>query len=157
MRGLLVGIGVAVAGYGGWLLVSTQDAAAVRATVLWAVVAVIVHDLVLAPLVIGLGWVVRELVRRTGVGGRAAAALVAALVVLGSVTLVAVPVLGGFGADPRDPTLLPRDYGAGWWLVAGFSVLAGTALAFTGLLSEKRPGRSDRGPGAPRRRRPHGS
>ena len=37
-----------------------------------------------------------------------------ALVVLGSVTLLAVPVLGRFGARPDNPTLLDRDYSAGW-------------------------------------------
>ena len=44
-------------------------------------------------------------------GGRAPA--VAGLVVLGSVTLLAIPVLGRFGARADNPTLLDRHYGVG--------------------------------------------
>ncbi|WP_141013774.1 hypothetical protein [Nocardioides sambongensis] len=152
MSRLLVLLGVLVAGYGGWLLLTTQDGAAVRATVVWAAVAVLVHDAVLAPIAIGLGWGARAVVRRTGVPRRPAAAAAVVLVVLGTVTLVAVPVLGGFGEEPTNDTLLPGDYGIGWVLVAAFSLLAATLLALTGLVSEERPGRSDGGPGARRRR-----
>ncbi len=43
---------------------------------------------------------------------------------LGSLTLVAVPVLGGFGrsTDPTNETLLDRDYVAGWLVLAGLVV-----------------------------------
>ena len=73
----------------------------------------VLHDLVLAPLVI---------VAR-GRGGEAAprawrAPAAAALVVLGSVTLLAIPVLGRFGARADNPTLLDRSYWAGWALIA---------------------------------------
>jgi hypothetical protein len=67
----------------------------------------------------------------------------AGLVVLGSVTLLAVPVLGSFGARPDNPTLLDRDYWAGWAGIAGLTLL-GTALA--GGLARRRT-RSGGGPG----------
>ena len=47
-----------------------------------------------------------------------------ALVVLGTVTLLAVPVLGRFGARPDNPTLLDRDYTAGWLVLAGLTLVA---------------------------------
>ena len=44
----------------------------------------------------------------------ARAPAVVGFVVLGSVTLLAVPVLGRFGARPDNATLLDRDYVVGW-------------------------------------------
>jgi hypothetical protein len=45
-------------------------------------------------------------------------------IVLATVTVTAVPVLGGWGRRPDNPTLLDRDYVLGW---AAFAcvVLAG--------------------------------
>ena len=62
------------------------------------------------------------------------------LLVLGSVTLVAVPVLGRFGEVPSDPTHLNRDYVAGWSAVAGL-ILTGVVLATLAVRSRTR--RSD--------------
>ena len=44
------------------------------------------------------------------------------LVVLGTVTLMAVPVLGGWGANADNPTILDRNYAAGWLVVAGVTI-----------------------------------
>jgi hypothetical protein len=109
MRGVLVAVGVAVLGYGGWLLMSTQDLAEVRAVVAWAAVAVVLHDAVLAPLVVLLGWLALAVRRRVrGRGARVAAGAAVVLVLLGPVALAAVPVLGRFGAgcwsSPGSPS-----------------------------------------------------
>jgi hypothetical protein len=53
------------------------------------------------------------------------------MVVLGSLTLAAIPVLDRFGAGPDNPTLLDRDYTAGWPVVAPIIVVgvaAGAAI-----------------------------
>ncbi|HVS54497.1 MAG TPA: hypothetical protein VHD62_19230, partial [Opitutaceae bacterium] len=47
--------------------------------------------------------------------------------VLATVTLTAVPVLGGWGRRPDNPTLLDRHYVVGWLAFAGL-VLTGTLL-----------------------------
>lgn len=83
------------------------------AAVVWLAGGVVLHDAVLAPLVIA--------VATLGVlvlppWARPAAA--AATVVLGSLTLMALPVLGRFGARPDNPTLLDRPYLAGWLVLA---------------------------------------
>jgi hypothetical protein len=52
------------------------------------------------------------------------------LVVLGSLTLVAIPVLGRFGVRADNPTLLDRDYRAGWLIVAALVLVAVAAGAF---------------------------
>jgi hypothetical protein len=139
-RVLLGACGVAVAGYGGWLLLDAGLGDVAHA-VAWLAGGVVAHDLVLAPLVVAV----------VAVGGRLLPAAwrgpaAAGVVVLGSVTLLAVPVLGRFGAAPDNPTLLDRDYWAGWAAIAGLTLL-GTAV--TGLLARRRT-RSGRGPGAGR-------
>jgi hypothetical protein len=153
MRTVLVAVGVAVVAYGGWLLVSTQEWADVRGVVLWAAVAVLVHDAVLAPVVLALAWVAGRVLRpdRDPRRRTVAAAATVVLVLLGPVSLAAIPVLGRYGAEPGNPTLLGRDYTAGWLAVALVSVVAATVLALSGLLSEEDRGRSSGGPG-PRRR-----
>jgi len=137
-RGLLGGLGVVVAAYGGWLLVSRQDLDQLVNAGIWLGSGVLLHDAVLAPVVLGL----LALVTRVA-GPAARAPVVVGLVVLGSVTLVAVPVLGRFGARADNPTLLDRPYGAGWLVLAGLVVLgtvvAGLVRSRQGVAAPSRP------------------
>jgi hypothetical protein len=119
IRVLLGGLGGLLAAYGGFLLLSRQDPDQVANAAIWLASGVVLHDFVLAPLVLGL----------VVAGGRLAPAAArvpaaAALVVLGAVTLLAVPVLGRFGARSDNATLLDRDYTAGWLALAGVVLLA---------------------------------
>lgn len=149
MRGVLAVLGAAVAGYGGWRLLDTQDTRQVLLVGVWLVAGVVVHDAVLAPAAVVLGRLGRPLPRAVAAGG------VVVLVVLGSVTLVGIPVLGGFGADPDNPTLHDRDYLAGWLVLAAASAVAGALVAAAagrrGLRSRTPGGRSADGQGAGRR------
>ncbi|MDQ6524000.1 hypothetical protein RB608_10330 [Nocardioides sp. LHD-245] len=137
MRAALVAVGTIAMGYGGWLLLSTQNLTQVGQTALWAGAAVVAHDLLLVPVVLMLGW----LVRRSG-SGRPVLAAAAVLVLLGPVSLAAVPVFVGLGADPDMPTLLSRDYLLGWGVLASGIVLAGGALARSRILSGEERGGS---------------
>ena len=116
MRVLLAVSGLLLGTYGGWLLVTREDDLVAVAT--WLLAGVLLHDAVLAVVVLALGALASRLVP-----ARARAPVAVGLVVLGSVTLLAVPVLGRFGADPANPTVLDRDYTAGWLVVAGLTVL----------------------------------
>ena len=94
-----------------------------RATVVWLVGGVVLHDGLLAVVtivVVGLG---------TRLPDRLRPYAAAAFVVLGSATLAAVPVLGRFGAHADNPTLLDRDYVAGWLLLAGLVCVGAAAAA----------------------------
>lgn len=118
MRLLLALLGLAATAYGG-LLLSRRLSVDLLDSALWLAGGVVVHDAVLAPLVIVLAVLV---VRRLPALVRAPVTVGA--VVLGSVTLVAVPVLGRFGASPGNPTLLDRDYVTGWLVLAALTVVA---------------------------------
>lgn len=127
-RVVLGALGVAVTAYGGWLLVSRQSGDQLRSAATWLVGGVLVHDLLLSAVVIVAGVVVSRLVPEP-----ARAPVAVGGVVLGSLTLIAVPVLGRFGARPDNPTLLDRDYTTGWLVVAalvgGAVVLASACRA----------------------------
>lgn len=117
MRLLLGIVGAAVVGYGGWLLVTREDDLVDVAV--WLVAGVVLHDAVLALVTLALGALAVRLVPSA-----ARAPVAVGFVVLGTATLFAVPVLGRFGARPDNPTLLDRNYWAGWLVLAGLTALA---------------------------------
>ena len=106
-----------VAGYGGWLLLSRQDVDQLTNAGLWLVAGVVAHDVVLSGLLIVGGLALALLPARS----QAPAAV--ALVVVGSLSLVAIPVLGGFGEISDNPTHLDRPYVAAWLSVVGVAVV----------------------------------
>jgi hypothetical protein len=116
-RVLLGGVGVAGIGYGLYRLL-TMPPEHVPAVLVWAVGGVVVHDALLAPLVVGLGVLAAVSAPRW-----LRAPLAALLVVLGPLTLVALPVLGGFGARADNPTLLDRPYWTGYLAIVAVAVL----------------------------------
>ena len=110
---LLIGLlGVAVTAYGAWLLLA-EDLPDLVHTAIWLVAGVVIHDFVLVPLSLLAGWIAARLLPP-----RPRGPAVAGLIVLGTLTLLAVPVLGGWGANTDNPTILDRDYLAGWSVVA---------------------------------------
>ena len=85
----------------------------------WLVGGVVAHDAVVAPLVVVVGVLG---VPRLPPAFRAPA--VVGLVVLMTVTLMAVPVIGRFGAKADDHGLLNRPYVVLWLLFAALLVVA---------------------------------
>jgi hypothetical protein len=112
-RVVLGAAGVLVGAWGAFELVRHGAANLVAATV-WLLGGVVVHDGVLAPVVIALAALGVSVLPRWMVPSAAWA-----VIVLGTVTIMAVPVLGRFGARSDNATLLDRDYGRGWLIVAG--------------------------------------
>lgn len=100
--------------YGAFLLLSRQELADWVEVGIWFAAGVVLHDFVLAPLVLVLGALLTR-----ALPAAARPATVVGLVVLGSVTLLAVPVLGGFGVKADNPTLFDRSYLGGWAVLAG--------------------------------------
>ncbi|TIC85559.1 hypothetical protein [Nocardioides sp. GY 10127] len=119
-RVVLGAVGVVVLGYGLWLLVSRQSLEGLVDVGVWWAVGVLAHDVVLSGLLVLLGAAGARLLppawRAPVAGG---------LVVLGALTLLAVPVLVGLGREhaPDNPTLLDRDYWAGWGVLAALTAV----------------------------------
>lgn len=113
IRGVLLTAGLALGTVGALELLAEGRDNLLHAAV-WLAGGVVLHDFVLSPLV-----VVLVVVAVAVLPGWARPAAATATVVLGSVTLMAMPVLGRFGARPDNPTLLDRPYVAGWLVFAG--------------------------------------
>lgn len=121
----LYALGTAMIGYGLWGQVYGDDTKPLRVAVL-VVIAALVHDLVLAPLVLALGLLVRRLVP-----GRIRASVQGAAAVAFCLLLVSIPGLGRFGARSDNPSVLPRDYTEGLLLALAVVVLGALAHALT--------------------------
>jgi len=140
VRAALGAAGIGAAAYGGYQLLDL-GLDNLRATVTWLVAGVLLHDALLAPVTLAAWYVVTRTRRR--LPGQ----LVSAAVVLGTVTVVAIPVLGRFGERADNPSLLDRNYLLGWLVVATLTVVVGGVAA-----AASRAGRGDdRGPGPGRR------
>lgn len=132
VRGGFILLGTVGMAYGAWLLLSRQDLGQVVEVMIWLAAAVVIHDGILAPAVLALGWLGGRLLPRAVARGA-----VTVLMLLGPVTLVAIPVLGRFGAKPDNPTLLDRDYVQGLLVFAILCVCAGVAVALGELRSRQ--------------------
>jgi hypothetical protein len=129
-RWLIGGLGVVLGAYGAWLALTRQDAGQLVEIAVWLAAGVVLHDVVVAGVVlagVALG-------RRVLPGPWQAPATLG-LVVWGGVTLMAVPVLGRFGARADNPTLLDRPYLASW---AALTVAAVLVVAVAGLVRARR-------------------
>ncbi|MFD9137573.1 hypothetical protein ACFU6M_39090 [Streptomyces bottropensis] len=115
LRVLTGAAGVALMGFGASLLSDVRD---LTGALVWLGGAVVLHDVVIAPLVLLVGLVAV----RAGVRGPVRGALLVA----GALTAVALPVLLRPG-KPANSSVLPLDYPRNW-LLALVAVAAVTAL-----------------------------
>ncbi len=143
VRLVLAGLGVAAMGYALWMALASPDLTPTRnATFLLLIV--VLHDGLLLPLFLVAGLLVHRLVPP-----RPRAIVQAALIVTASVTLVALPLVLGYGRTADNPSALPLDYGRGLLLTLVVIWLAAAVAA--GALLIRSAGRA-----APRRGRPGG-
>ena len=126
VRGLLAAVGLALLTVGGVLMLESGRENVVRAA-FWLAGGVAVHDVLLAPVTIVLVVIAARFLPDWA---RAPATI--GFVVLATVTVVAIPVLGRFGARPDNPTLLDRNYLMGWLIIAIITSLAVGATVLRG-------------------------
>lgn len=107
MRLLLAMAGIGLGVYGALLVWQNPPVIIVRILV-WALVAVVVHDFVFAPLCAAMGWLGHRLIPAGSRSPIAVAALCSVVLVL-----LAVPVYGRPGMRPDNATVLDRDYPLG--------------------------------------------
>ncbi|MEV6734874.1 hypothetical protein [Streptomyces sp. NPDC051364] len=115
-RYLVAGLGLALMGLGGALLIQQPSPWRIA---LWLAGAVVVHDGLIAPLVIAVAALTGALgLRLRGIPR-------AALIVAGSLTAIALPSLLRPGGA-ANPTVVPLDYPRNWLLaMAAIAVAAG--------------------------------
>ena len=99
----------------------------------WVAGAVVVHDAIVAPLVLACGFLLHRLVPASARGG-----LQATLAVCAIVALVSVPVLLAKGRVADNPSLLPHDYPRNLAIVLALVLAAGTLLTLARVARARR-------------------
>lgn len=124
-------VGWAAIGFGVWGVIT--DGARTRPTnwVRWFLGSLVVHDLLFAPVVCAAGTL---LARRLPSWVRAP--VQAGLIVAGVLTLIAAPLIRGYGMRPLNPSLQPRNYAVG--LGVSLAIVAGVTLLEVGRRAVKR-------------------
>lgn len=141
-RGLLIGLalGLPVLAYGVWGVLVDADRTHPAELARWVVGSAVATDLLVVPAVIAIGAAARRVTPRPWWP-----TVRAALMVTGSLVLVAWPFVRGYGDDPANPSLLPRDYPAGLAIaVAVVWAVAASHLAWRWAAARRRrsgPGR----------------
>lgn len=110
----LAAAGVLLAVFGVFRLITEIPVANLAVLVVWLACALIIHDAVVSPSVVGLGWLLR---RR--VPDRARRYLQLGLITGGLVTVVASPMIYLRGSQPAAKALLLRNYPANLLLILG--------------------------------------
>jgi len=125
-RGVLIVVGIALIGLGGYVLTETVSPTRYSGLLVWLIGSVIVHDAIIAPVVVAVGLAVRRTGRRVPA---AVIALVQSAVVVGVVlSMIVVPEIVARAKGPKNDTVLPFDYaarlGAMWVVIAVVTALA---------------------------------
>ncbi|MFC5930719.1 hypothetical protein D6T64_13305 [Cryobacterium melibiosiphilum] len=123
----LLTVGVALLAWGAYVMLDTVRLPRITGLAIWIAAAIILHDAILAPILFGAGL----LLRRAGqtVPGTVIAVVQGTLVVGSMVSLIVVPILVAQNFTPKNPSILPLNYGLNlgiFWLVL---VLLGTGLS----------------------------
>jgi hypothetical protein len=122
-RWLFVVPGLAAAGFGVVGLLGAGDDVPLRSWLAWFVGSALLHDLVLAPVVVVVGALARRFLPRPARGPVAVG-----LVVSGVLTLVALPFALNPG-DNTEPGFLPLDYGRNLALLVAAVMTVATVSA----------------------------
>ncbi|MET0822180.1 MAG: hypothetical protein ABWY58_14550 [Aeromicrobium sp.] len=132
VRGLLVVAGV---GFGLWGLWLMRDFTREQLTseAFWLAGGVVLHDAVLAPVVVAVGYVASRVLP-----AHWRSATATAFVVWGTLTVAFLPVLSGQGGKPGNDTILGKPYVLSWVVLT----LVLVAYAGVGALLRRRQGRS---------------
>ncbi|AWB93796.1 hypothetical protein C3E78_17135 [Aeromicrobium chenweiae] len=129
MRVLIGALGIGSCLWGLWLMRDfTREQLTSEAT--WFVGVVVLHDAVLAPVVVAVGYGASRLLpepfRRP---------VATAFVVWGTLTVAFFPVLSGEGGKAGNETILGRPYGLSWVVM---TLLLAAYAVVTGLLRRRR-------------------
>ncbi|WP_258375261.1 hypothetical protein [Curtobacterium sp. MCSS17_008] len=136
VRIVLVVLGVLVMAFGAYVLVTTVRPNRIWGLATWLLAAVVLHDAVLSPFVVGAGLLLRRTGRRLGTG---VLVVVQTAVVLGTVlALVVLPEIAAKDHGRQNPTVLPFDYTTRLVVVEGVLVAVVVVTLVVGVVRARR-------------------
>jgi hypothetical protein len=89
----------------------------------WLVAALIIHDAVMEPSVIGVGWLLRRYIPDRG-----RRYVQIALIMIVPVAVIAIPMIFLRGSQPMEKALLLRNYGVNLIMIIGIIAVIGLIL-----------------------------
>ncbi len=135
-RIVLVVVGVLVMAFGAYVLVTTVRPNRIWGLATWLLGAVVLHDAVLSPFVVGAGLLLRRTGRRLGAG---VLVVVQTAVVLGCVlALVVLPEIAAKHHGQKNPTVLPFDYTTRLLVVEGVLLAVVVVALVVGVARARR-------------------
>jgi hypothetical protein len=134
-RTALVVIGVLLLLLGAYVLVDTVKPIKIAGIALWFVLALIVHDGIIALVTFGVAFVLRKTGRRLPIA--VLAIVQAGLVVCSIFAIIVLPAVYKKSIGTNNPTVLPLDYGPAL-VLAWVVVVVLTALAVVGYTAVAR-------------------
>ncbi len=111
-RIILAAAGIGLGAYGVFRLVSELPTYSLLILGVWLLAALVIQDAILAPSVVGVGWLLRRYVPDRG-----RRFLQVALIISGLITVIAVPMIFLRGTQPAVKALLLRNYGSNLILI----------------------------------------
>jgi hypothetical protein len=111
-RIILAAAGIALGAFGVFRLVSEIPTYSLLILGVWLAAALVLHDAILAPSVVGVGWLLRQYVPDRGRRYVQVALIMSALI-----TVIAVPMIFLRGTQPAVKALLLRNYGSNLILI----------------------------------------
>jgi hypothetical protein len=112
--------GIALGMFGVFRLLTQVPITSVLLLGTWMIGAVVIHDGLLSPLIIGVGVLLKR------VPARARHWLQVALITAGSVTAIALPLIARRGSQPAVKAILQRNYASDLTIIVG--VIAAVSL-----------------------------
>ena len=131
---MLPGLGAVVYGIHGLLTAGSR--VPLGSWLTWFVGSALVNDLLIAPIWIGLGWLAVRVLPAA-----ARPAIVVGAAVAGVLALIALPFVLGVGADPANPSFLPRAYGRNLLLVDAAVLVVAVLWATVATVRDRRRAR----------------
>jgi hypothetical protein len=111
-RIILAAAGIALGAFGVFRLVSEIPTYSLLILGVWLAAALVIHDAILAPSVVGVGWLLRQYVPDRG-----RRYLQVVLIMSALITVIAVPMIFLRGTQPAVKALLLRNYGSNLILI----------------------------------------
>jgi hypothetical protein len=125
-RIILVASGILLGLFGVFRLLTQISGPSLLALAIWLACALIIHDGLLSPAVVGVGWALRRLLP-----DRERRYLQAWLIMSALVVVIAIPMIYLRGSQPAVKAILLQDYAANLGLIIG--ILAAVTLASYGV------------------------
>lgn len=140
-RIILAAAGILLLAFGAFRLGTEIPVRNLAFLAVWLVAALIIHDGLLSPAVVSVGWLLRRFAPDRG-----RRYLQVALIMSGLVTVVAVPMTYLRGSQPAVKALLLQDYGANTTLLLGIIAVVSLALYAVRVARDRAPASGQRTP-----------